>query len=291
MVDRNTALGASGVLAHVICAASGTLYTDSTRRLAFELAQERFSPWHHSTDLALGAERGLHTHHVIPVEAVPGLVEHISSQRAAGVKFRQMILKGETLRNALPDADEAIEYIRIAYDLPGLVEYVRCQPRIELAKRSDSHRIVTHAELLAAAEFWCSSSPEPGRKRRAVMTWTAGPALPEVIAERRERRAAAAAEVERLDVERLDVERRAAWRQLRDLARLNRKHFPELAVPVRNGTVAAPRRLAAPRVHTPRCWPAADRLSAARPRPPDRIRQRRAGLLLPVRAASVHPPR
>lgn len=190
MRDAAVALGASGVLAHVILAVPGRLWQD--HEAAKEVTAAAFDPWPHSVDLAEGPARGLHAHCIVPLEAVPGLLEWHEEARAAGIE--RLVIKRP--RYVLPDAPPAVEYIRVVYALPGLVDYVRCRPRVELAKRSNHHRHPSHAEKLAAAQRWCearTAALAAGRKTVLRASWTRNVPRRPVI--------------ERLEVERQDAER------------------------------------------------------------------------------------
>lgn len=276
------ALGASGVLAHVGVTVSGHELFEldpspeaharhrQQRRELRQWFKDLFDPWPHTVDLAHGEQRGLHGHCTVPVEAVPGLSEWLQEARASGMRPDQ--LRVTRPRYILPNADRSIEFVRVVHNLPGLVEYTRCRPRLEVAKRSDHRRQLSHAEQMDAAEQWCkarAAALAAGRSRLPAASWSSG--VPRLTAAERQDAECVKAERRARHVARLEAKRQNAERvtPLHVLAAVlvvliaDRQDADRTA---HRAAVLASRRhqkgrapLAAPRHCTVRRWPAAGR--------------------------------
>lgn len=244
MVEVLPRFNLSGDLVHVSyhLRPGDLLYLKETHDRHWQEARQLYGAVPFASSLHLSRTGDTHAHDIAPVEVFPRLAAYLRGELEAGVSPRSLKLSGQRLLELLDEHQHRPEmFVSLVYDLPGLIDYIRVQPRIEEAKRSDSHRNITDAERKDSAEFLLIMRRANGGRNPAASRifnvprrtpdereayHAAQAALRLEAAERLERRRLerrrleAAERRERLDAERLVVRRQVAERDRHRAAHL-----------------------------------------------------------------------
>ncbi len=255
----------SGVLLHVSYRLDpdDLLYLPETHQRQWQAARQLYGAVPFASSLHLDGNGNTHAHDFAPIEAFPRLEAHIRAELAAGVNPTSLELSGRRLLALLDEHQRRPKmFARLVYDLNGLIDYVRVRPRVEVAKRSDSHRNPTDADLLDAAEFYLAMRcANGGRNPAASRIFNVPRRTPEELKAHRfqqsARRLEAAERRERRRLEHLEARRRLE--RLERLEAAERRAALVMACHVTRERLERSktrRRLPeAVRHRTARCWP------------------------------------
>lgn len=164
--------GCGGLLLHVSWHVDGLLYRPEDHRAARQDALVMLGGLPGLVGLALSESAQLHTHNLEPIEVFPEVAEYMRQELENGADPRSLELSGQKLLDLLPEHQHRPGlFVRLVYDLRGIVRYTRCLPRVETAKPSGHNRHPAPLDVLDAAEYLLTMREANGGRNPAA-SWS-----------------------------------------------------------------------------------------------------------------------